>query len=291
MLFIKSISPFSRSYAPALSQLPRPLSQEDLLTFIEGLNRAFMATPLAQAALATSGVLMSTQILPVQLAGGGLQVGAALASAGISIVRVRRYMKEANASIFEPRGLKAKVMTTKKMMAAIEAPQADRLKLPPLHDFEDLQDGLASTSSASLDGAAGEDGGQSQPLPEDLRVRWIRALEGYISPLTFDVPPDAEPNGWLERAGTAPIRWANKRQVKKMHKLREKGLESSKAKEGGRDTAPNKKLAKADKKEEKVANRVLWLVISRADGSSSSEDDPLEVESVFEPAVGSDTGS
>jgi hypothetical protein len=76
-----------------------------------------------------------------------------------------------------------------------------------------------------------------------------------------------------------------------MHKLREKGLESSKAKEGGRDTAPNKKLAKADKKEEKVANRVLWLVISRADGSSSSEDDPLEVESVFEPAVGSDTGS
>ena len=49
---------------------------------------------------------MSVQgVLPVQAVGGVLQVTSVLASAGVSFVRVRKFMKSTNAEIFTPRGL------------------------------------------------------------------------------------------------------------------------------------------------------------------------------------------
>lgn len=73
------------------------------------------------------GTLLGSQILPAQAVGGVFQVTSVLGSAGFSIVRVRKFMKKANASMFKPRGLTVQLMTTKKMMAAIDFKNVDEV--------------------------------------------------------------------------------------------------------------------------------------------------------------------
>ncbi len=300
-----------------------------------------MASPIFQATNVVGGFMMAAPILPAQLAGGGLQLASVVASASISFVRVRNYMKTANATIFAPRGLTAKIMSTKKMMAAIGFTDTDckgKLKLPPLNDLNDL--------NTYTDVSAGQNSidGNNQVQPDDPRMRRLRALEGYISPCSFDVPAAPIPDGWLNKIGTAPLRWVNNRRAKEMDKARGKSLEkrlgkapevesemdaaqremdeierkmieihqsaehalsgtgaqvdsaeyssietwaeselkkleSAKAMElERRDKAiaeiyksGDKKLEKISKKEQKVANRILWIVIMRADGSAGDE--------------------
>jgi hypothetical protein len=299
-----------------------------------------MAAPLFQAMHVVGGLLMASQILPAQAAGVGLQVGSVLGSAGVSFVRVRNYMKAANEKIFAPRGLTAKIMNTKKMMSAVGFTDTDskgKLKLPPLDDVRDL--GAYNALSPTQTGLTE----QTQSEAQDPRVRRLRALQEYITPVTFDVPEDTRPNGWLKRFGEAPLRWANNRQTKKMDKAREKSLKKREEKSGEvereksktqnaiggiekrmsmiRENAQNeltmakpddlaqrsriegaaeselrvledakmvelekqekeiaeiysggdKKLQKLYKKEEKIANRILWVVIARADGSSDED--------------------
>ncbi|OCK94388.1 uncharacterized protein K441DRAFT_705706 [Cenococcum geophilum 1.58] len=292
---IKSISPFARAYAPALSQLPNPITQEEFLAFIDRLNNAFLAQPILVASTMAGGALMGTQILPVQLAGGAVQAVSALTSASISFVRVRKLISEANATMFGPRGLQANIMTTKKMTAAIG-----------MNGIAELGD-----DRASVDGQLGDQ-------PEDPRMRRIHALDGYCSPLSFDVPEQPLPDNTLKRIATAPTRWQSNLQKKSLIRARKKGLKKyneqieevhkdssnmraleqrievlrERADQGGLSTeedcelhrleiefaiefierdrkvdvirqSPDKKMEKISKKETKTANRILWLVILR----------------------------
>lgn len=162
--------------------------------------------------------LMGTQILPVQVAGGAVQAVSALTSASISFVRVRKLMSEANTTIFGPRGLQAHIMSTKKMTAAIGYDAVDskgKLQLPPLQNMNGIVE--FGEDGASIDG-------QLRDQAEDPRMRRIHALDGYCSPLSFDVPEQPLPDNTLKRIATAPTRWQSNLQKKSLIKARKKGL-------------------------------------------------------------------
>lgn len=253
---------------------------------------------------------MGSQVLPAMAVGGVLQFGSVMASAGVSFVRVRKFMKEANNTIFAPRGLVCKLQTTKKMMAAVGFTDTDakgKLKLPPLEDVNDL---VVYNPEIAFQG---ESGGE-KPLEKDPRLLRLQALEGYIAPLDFDVSANPNPEGKLSKMGQAPLRWMNKKQMKKLDDAKAKSLKKREKKSAKveaeeikaqneiaeldrrmeglqedemlqlelekrhelekRDAAiadiykgTDKKMNKVYKKEEKVANRILWIVIHKADGT------------------------
>ena len=341
LFMIKTFSPFARAYSPALANLPDPISHDQFIDFIDGLNSAFISSPIFQMAHIVGGTLLGTQILPAQVVGGVFQVASVGMSAGVSMVRVRSYMKKANTTLFAPRNLIAKIMTTKKMMAEIHCNNVDakgKLLLPPLEELSDLTPETGAVIVRDPSVAA------PTPSVEDPRVRRTRALEGYIAPLEFEAA--ALPKGAYDKYGGAPLRWLNKRQDTKLNKAATKSSEKrlSKAPEAEAEMEKSdqaiqdienkmievhhqseaelaatpddryriearseqeiaileqareveierrnkalaliykkgdKKLNKLAKNEEKVANRILWVVITKINGNA--DDEQMEVGSI-----------
>lgn len=170
---------------------------------------------------------MSTQILPVMAAGGVLQVGSALASGGVSFVRVRKFMKESNTKIFAPRGLVCKILTTKEMIAEVGFTDTDakgKLKLHPLELEEqvpeyDDQASVVETSYGVI------------PAARDPRLMRLKALEGFIAPLEFDDSAYPDKEGRFSKIGQAPLRWMNKNQIKKFHAAKTKSIKKQEKRE------------------------------------------------------------
>jgi hypothetical protein len=139
---------------------------------------------------------------PVQWAGLGLAVGAGLASAGTSWTRARAFVKTANEEIFFPKGLKCKILKTKKMVVAV-GHQEETLNLPPLE---------------RLDGTGRED--------EDPRMRRIRALGDMVAPLAFSgLPPPEVLDNWWKKMGSKEAQKKDTKMHKKLMKERAKGAE------------------------------------------------------------------
>ncbi|KAK4494649.1 hypothetical protein PRZ48_014005 [Zasmidium cellare] len=221
-------SPFVRAYVPELEA--HGLSQSDFLTFVDGLNEAFVANPVFEG-LGIAGAIMQQfyGIHPVQWAGIGLQVASGAASAATSYARTRAYVKAVNASLFHPVGLHVNIMTTKKMMAKVGHPE-ERLSLPPLDTTDQLDNNSLSLESSSSSASG---------LNEDARMRRVRALQGYVMPLDFDVPAAVKPDNVLKRMGAAQARRQARKQEKKDSKRLEKALE--------------KRDERLDKADEKIA--------------------------------------
>lgn len=225
-------SPFVRAYVPELGA--HGISRADFLTFIDGLNEAFIANPVFDGLNVAGSVMQQFYGLsPVQLAGLGVSVASGLASAATSFARTRAYVKAINANLFHPSGLHANIMTTKDMMAKVGHPE-ERLSLPPLDTNEQL-DGSISKQEAydSL----------TQISSEDARMRRVRALQGYVMPLDFNVPEVVTPDNLLKRMGNAQAKRQAKKQGKKDAERREKALEERNDKLGDAD----KKIAEIEK--------------------------------------------
>ncbi|KAH7236589.1 hypothetical protein BKA59DRAFT_460119 [Fusarium tricinctum] len=341
MAFMKNLSPFARCYPYSLSTLSNPITESEFLAFIDRLNHVFVSLPIFQVAHIAGGVLCSVQgVIPAQAIGGVLQVTSLLASAGVTFVRVRKFLKSANTDIFAPRGLVCRIMTTEKMMAAINFTQMDKkgkLKLPPLQTIHDLgiPHSYSAPTSISSEGIQTNSRVELVSGVKDPRLLRLQALEGYIAPLNFNVSEPSPPESWLSRMGQKPLHWANNRQMKALEKAHKKWHKSRDSKASA-TSAPmlnssnnstristnieifhhnqgnsiqgsahesaqleelqmvqkeeeekrkktiketyrgvDQKLEKAYKKEEKVANRILWVVIAKADGT------PVEEESLF----------
>ncbi|KAH6953917.1 hypothetical protein BKA56DRAFT_681693 [Ilyonectria sp. MPI-CAGE-AT-0026] len=227
MKFMKNLSPFARCYPYSLSTLSSPITDSEFLAFIDRLNHVFVSLPIFQVAHVTGGVLCSVQgVLPAQAIGGVLQVTSLLASAGVSFIRVRKFLKSANADIFAPRGLVCKIMTTEKMMAAINFTEVDKkakLKLPPLETVHDLGVPHSHSAPASINSDEITTNSRIETVSgvKDPRLLRLQALEGYITPLDFDVS-EPSPESWLSKMGQKPLRWANNRQMKALEKANEK---------------------------------------------------------------------
>lgn len=294
---------------------------------------------------------MGSQIPPAQLAGGVVQILSVIGSAGVSIVRVKRYLKKATEEIFKPRGLCVRIMGTKKMMGAVGCENVDakgKLALPAPGVLGDLTPPPAALPPYQGGAGDSDPGDRTEEVQvEDPRVRRLKALEGFIAPLEFE--KEAAPTrGPMDKYGGAPLRWLNKKQDAKLLKAATKSAEhrrkntdvveeeflnceteirgieermaeirvsakqelEGETRQEGRDEVEarveselaelegrrtelemgrdervrevykkgDKKLNKLAKKEEKIANRILWVVITRMDGDAG--DDLVDVESL-----------
>ena len=268
-----------------------------------------------------------------------------LGSAGVSVVRVRKYMKKANEETFKPRGLVVRIMSTRKMMGAVgggmEGKGKGKLLLPPMEELKDLTPTPQNAVILFQSENVGEKTDDKVTVEvEDPRMRRLKALEGLIAPLEFE--KEAAPTrGAMDKYGGAPLRWLNKKQDTNLQKAANKSMEHRRTHSGlvedefrdtemqifgieermreirvsgekeldgesevgkryevesrmeselaelegrreelerGRDDRVkevykkgDKKLEKLAKKEEKIANRILWIVVARMDDGVATE--------------------
>lgn len=222
-------SPFVRGYSSELSKVG--IDRDTFLAFIDGLNESYVAHPVFEGANILGAVVATFGVIhPVQWAGMGLSFTAVAASAGTSYTRTKGYLKTVNDNLFHPAGLHARILNTRTMMEAVGCDQ-DKLSLPALDTFEDA-DG-ASLSQSDTDSSS------ILSKANDPIMRRIKALEGYVLPLDFEVPPAVSPDGLLRKMGDSHARYLSRKQKEKLIKKREKAIESYHQK---RDAAEKQQL-------------------------------------------------
>jgi hypothetical protein len=185
-------SPFSRVYPTCLLQTSPPISKDNFVQIIDDLNEAFIASPFLQALNTAGNIAGLAPSLVAQIVGSSVALGADAGSAATSYTRTRAFVKTINASVFAPRGLQLRVLSTKDMLNSIGVNSSD-FNLPPLPDYDH-------------NWAEGQEASVSDP-----RIRWLQALEGRIATLDWNVPEIVELENWLKKAGS----WQSKRQGEK----------------------------------------------------------------------------
>ncbi|THZ66449.1 hypothetical protein D6C85_08119 [Aureobasidium pullulans] len=186
---VKHLSPFARCYPPALQSIQNPISQEVFVDFIDGLNGVFVAHP------------------------GMLAIGS---SPMMSFLRVRKYMQKTNQELFRPSGLKAKIVSTKKMISSVKSKTTDgkdRLVLCSLGEV-----GTTPISCDRMEYTAD----MHQKCEENPQDRLLRTLDGYVSPLSFDVPSQALPTNSVGKALNISTSFIDRIQTKLLSNSRRK---------------------------------------------------------------------
>ena len=187
---------------------------------------------------------------PVMWVGTGLQLASGLGSAALNNGRAKKYIKLANKKSFGPRGLKIEIMKTSEMMDAVRYPDPEftgRLRLPPLNDISSAEM-EAAMASGDANVRFGTDGRLDDP-----RMRRLRALERYVEPLSFDVPPAEKPDDFWKRLGASKATKREKKQMKKIMERRSEAVEKG-------------DMEKVDENESKIVEKILWIVIQNAKG-------------------------
>jgi hypothetical protein len=160
---------------------------------------------------------MAVPVPDVQYAFGGIAIGAVVACRATSYARTKAYLKAVNTNLFNPAGLNVSIISTKKMMEELECGEST-LNLPPLETFADIDE-------VALAEPVDEDQSTGKTHPDDPRMRRVRALEGHVMPLNFDVPPPAvSRDNFLKRMGDAHVSWLARRQQKSLTKKRENAI-------------------------------------------------------------------
>ncbi|KAI9689584.1 MAG: hypothetical protein M1822_010236 [Bathelium mastoideum] len=243
-------SPFARAYSPSLANIPNPISSQEFLAFIDGLNEAFIPNPAFQVTQRAGNIAGHVPLFPVRWVGTGLQLASGLGSAAMSYGRAKKYMRLANERLFHPRGLKAKIMKAAEMMKTVRYPDPEymgKLRLPPLSNM------IGAEKEAAM--AAGDANARfgTEVRPDDPRMRRLMALERYVEPLSFDVAPAERPQSFWKKLGANQAKKQEQKQMRKIMERRREGIEKG-------------KMAKIDEKESEIAGKILWIVIQNVHG-------------------------
>jgi chromosome segregation ATPase len=215
------MSPFVRTRAPELEQ-QYGLSSSELLAFIDGLNEAFMANPALQVTDAIGTIVGFVPLQTTQIVGASLNVAAGIGTAGVSIVRTKRYMKKANETIFKPKGLHAQICKTEQMLTQI-GKEGDTVV-------------FAKSQFQAMLGSA-----QAQEPSGNAIARRMESLGDRVMKLSFDnIAAPVSPNNWAKKLGSYAAQHAEKKQLKELQKKQTKAQE---------------KAAKAEQKLSKAADK------------------------------------
>ncbi|KAL1984145.1 hypothetical protein VTN96DRAFT_9450 [Rasamsonia emersonii] len=131
--------PFARAYSPDLATLG--ISSDDFLAFIDGLNEAWLASPYIQTGAQVGQLIGLMPSWECQVAAVGIQAAAEYGVMKISKTRTNAYLKVANRKLFQPHGLHAQVLQTPEMMTRIGAPETKLESLPDQVDTAEIQGG------------------------------------------------------------------------------------------------------------------------------------------------------
>lgn len=208
--------PFARAYSPALNDRGVPMAA--FLDFIDNLNVVCAASP-------------PTQVLD-SVGGGGVSFvphhvsSHACGGAFLSDSRSAVFLERAFGDFFAPRGLRVELATSDalKVRAGL-APDA-----PLVHPLE-RSEGLG------------------------MHERRMRALDGFVAPLTFDVPPLGWQNGVFERVSAADVERLMGKGERKAVKDRRRAMEKAAERQADEVKARReleRELAKIDRERTKV---------------------------------------
>ncbi|KAJ5691393.1 hypothetical protein N7488_012128 [Penicillium malachiteum] len=200
------LSPFVRARVPQLEET-WSITENEFLKFLDNLNESFIASPAFQAADGIGDILGFTPSATLQIVGVGMNVAAGLGTVAASKIRTKKYMKKANAEIFEPKGLHATLCKTGEMLAMAGLPNDKNL--------------FMSTPPTPL-----RPGTQSVPQPppgEDPKMvikKRMAVLGDNVMPIMLDnVASPAEERNWMKKMGQKAAANAEKEQLNKMHDL------------------------------------------------------------------------
>lgn len=215
--------PFARAYSPILQD--RGVSMDEFVEFVDNLNVISTASPPLQVLDLAGGMVgMVPHHIPMMV-GNAISLSAKLGTGAVSKGRSVMFLKKANSEFFAPRGLKVELATSNALKAK-----------------------LGMNPNAELVSALEDSAGLG------VQQRRMRALERYISPLTFDVPPPNEQTNNFERMSA----WQVQRQLQTSEKKALKDREKAIQKDGSNDESSkaqkdlNKELAKIEKERSKI---------------------------------------
>ncbi|KAJ7758163.1 hypothetical protein DFH07DRAFT_958508 [Mycena maculata] len=206
-------SPFARGYNPALESFVG-VSQEQLLSFIDGLNLAMTSSPPLRV---VNFAGMAIGFVPYHwaiIAGTVIQTAAQTGMHVLSKTLTDRYLRAANLRLFKPRGLSVRLCTTAAMqhlvmrtgngagpstMHKIGRGVGTVLLHAPIPFTSRIVRAIADKPPkvpASIN-TVGD--GKKIPLATQRR---LASLEGYALPLDLNVPPPAKAQGVMDTMGS-----------------------------------------------------------------------------------------
>ncbi|KAK2608875.1 hypothetical protein QQS21_002588 [Conoideocrella luteorostrata] len=100
-------SPFLRAYPPVLSHFD--ISRDTFLQFLDGLNRAAVASPPLQVLGLAGNIVSMVPLHTTQIVGGALNGTAMIGTVAVSKGRVEMTLRQANKEIFAPKGLNVQI--------------------------------------------------------------------------------------------------------------------------------------------------------------------------------------
>ncbi|GIZ39476.1 hypothetical protein CKM354_000285800 [Cercospora kikuchii] len=272
-------SPFVRSYPTSL-QTTSKISQTDFLAFLDNLNSVWVANPALESVGLAGEIMGNLYWLPiVSWVGMGVEIAAGLSSAATSLARSRKFLELANENFWKPKGWFVKICGTKEMLGRVGYASggvagAAQLKLPP-RVVEELE--IAGQEEHLADPSC------HQVPQEDACTRRMRALEGYVAPLDFNVPALIPPSNLLAKMGTMQAqRMASKQQKKEVQK-REKAIEKRTKEHREAEKSSRKAAEKLDELESHLeSQRTKFQTKLARRGDNVSEKDRERIMREFE---------
>ncbi|KAJ6518804.1 hypothetical protein C8R45DRAFT_807032 [Mycena sanguinolenta] len=222
-------SPFVRGYNPMLESCVG-ISQDQLLSFIDGLNLAMTASPPLRVVDLAGLVIGFIPHNWAQIGGGLLRIGAGGGTRILNKSVTDRYLRTANLRLFKPKGLVVRICTSAAMRHLVLGSGSDvgsstmkklgrgvgtLLLHAPIPYTSRIVRAIADKPpkvQASIGG-----GGDRYTVPLSTQRR-LAALEGHALPVDFDVPSPAKAEGLKDKMGSWGIaldsRATNKRETK-----------------------------------------------------------------------------
>ncbi|KAK7048548.1 hypothetical protein R3P38DRAFT_2505441 [Favolaschia claudopus] len=227
-------SPFARGYSPVL-QNSVGISQEQLLSFVDGLNLAMTASPPLRVVNLVGNVIGFIPIHWAMIASVVIQTAAQTSMHVLSKTLTDRYLRAANQRLFKPKGLVVRICTTAAMQQLVmhsgtgEGPSTLnkigrgvssillRAPLPLTHRIIRSISDKPPKVPASIS-TAGD--GQKMPLATQRR---LASLEGHAMTLNLNMPPPAKPQGIMDTMGSWTVKldsWSAGRKENKVEQRR-----------------------------------------------------------------------
>jgi hypothetical protein len=293
-------SPFARAYNPQLEA--SGIEQDEWLKFLDALNIAMTASPPLRVVDMAGMVIGFVPYHWAIIAGVLTQTIAQTAMHVIQKTLTDRLLKHANSTFFEPRGLKVRLMKTEAMRRFVgidsadgpSASKAKRIAKTVGHGIESVAYRLPIPFLGRVVSALTHPSGIDPNSPYNVTERRMVALQGYITPVSFDVPPAKMPEAIMDKASELCIKlrlWQGKRaDTKAMRNRRMLAIAEGRSQptyygvseyndrrsrraerraRNGRSGKHVRKLrgqvAKADRLEANATDGLVWVVLMNAD--------------------------
>lgn len=267
------LTPFLRAYTSEFHN--HGISKADFVAFIDGLNEAFLGSPVFQGTNLVGTVLSQFYGLhTVQLAGGIVQLASGVGSAAVSYGRTRMYVQAMNENLFHPAGLHVNVLSTEKMLEHVGFPEAD---FSSTEQNPEMLSNVPSGDSGLESDSSGSNG------PDSATIRRMQVLDGYCAPLDYNVPPITQPENLLSRMGNAQAARLTRKHERKTQEEYAKATEEDQKSMGKMGKESCKLDRETDGKQRKASRKVAKVEERMAGEQSKLERKLMSSKAIRDP--------